>query len=217
VANTKVKPIPRTKDPKVRLEEIQAAAKELFFKKGYQSTSMDQIASIAGVSKGTVYLYFKAKEDLYISLMINVTQKLGDYLIRFERDLEKGKFLNSHEFFLGLANLYQSVYEYDPEGIRIIQAFQQGNLFSGLSSKILKELDNLARNNFETARRFLSKAKDLGLIQEDINEILVADILWAAFVGIVQLEESKFRATKKNHLYKTLEYGFSLIGKAIGQ
>jgi hypothetical protein len=34
------------------------------------------------------------------------------------------------------------------------------------------------------------------------------DIFWATFVGIVQLEESKLRATGKDHLRSTLKYAF---------
>jgi hypothetical protein len=34
------------------------------------------------------------------------------------------------------------------------------------------------------------------------------DIFWATFVGIVQLEESKLRATRKDHLRSTLKYAF---------
>lgn len=205
----------RTKSPERRLTDIQAAAKALFFRKGYQSTTIDQVAREAGISKGTVYLYFKNKEELYISLMIPVTTKLGELLEEFERSLEKGKLKNFNQFFRGIVSLYKQIYEFDAEGIRIIQAFQQGNLFSSLSSGTLSQLNKLAKTNFESAQRFLSKAKRLGLIRENVDETKVADLLWALFVGIVQLEESKFRATHKNHLVETLDYGFLLIGEAI--
>ncbi|CAG0966767.1 partial putative HTH-type transcriptional regulator YfiR, partial [Rhodocyclaceae bacterium] len=42
--------------------EIAAAALELFVEKGFAATRLDDVAARAGVSKGTVYLYFENKE-----------------------------------------------------------------------------------------------------------------------------------------------------------
>lgn len=48
-----------------RPREICAAALEVFAEKGFAAARLDEIASRAGVSKGTLYLYFKDKEDLF--------------------------------------------------------------------------------------------------------------------------------------------------------
>jgi AcrR family transcriptional regulator len=48
--------------------EIANAARELFTDFGYKSVSMDQIAQKSNVAKGTVYLYFKDKDDLFFHL-----------------------------------------------------------------------------------------------------------------------------------------------------
>lgn len=53
----------RRKD--ARPGEIAAAALELFTEKGFAATRMDDIAARAGVSKGTIYLYFENKEALF--------------------------------------------------------------------------------------------------------------------------------------------------------
>jgi AcrR family transcriptional regulator len=53
----------RRKD--ARPAELLAAALELFVDKGYAGTRLDDVASRAGVSKGTLYLYFENKEDLF--------------------------------------------------------------------------------------------------------------------------------------------------------
>ncbi|WP_226038553.1 TetR/AcrR family transcriptional regulator [Aquibacillus saliphilus] len=45
-------------------EQIQLAAQRLFLEKGFSNTSMDAITKEAGVSKQTVYSYYKSKEDL---------------------------------------------------------------------------------------------------------------------------------------------------------
>lgn len=48
-----------------RPREICAAALEVFADKGFAAAKLDEIARLAGVSKGTLYLYFKDKEDLF--------------------------------------------------------------------------------------------------------------------------------------------------------
>jgi AcrR family transcriptional regulator len=48
-----------------RPREICAAALEVFAEKGFAAARLDEIAKRAGVSKGTLYLYFKDKEELF--------------------------------------------------------------------------------------------------------------------------------------------------------
>jgi len=53
----------RRKD--ARPQELLAAALALFVERGYASTRLDDVAAPAGVSKGTLYLYFASKEELF--------------------------------------------------------------------------------------------------------------------------------------------------------
>jgi len=48
-----------------RPAEIVAAALQLFADRGFAATRLDDVATVAGVSKGTVYLYFESKEQLF--------------------------------------------------------------------------------------------------------------------------------------------------------
>lgn len=48
-----------------RPAELTAAALELFVEKGYAATRLEDVAALAGVSKGTLYLYFDSKEALF--------------------------------------------------------------------------------------------------------------------------------------------------------
>jgi AcrR family transcriptional regulator len=48
-----------------RPQELMSAALELFVERGYASTRLEDVARRAGVSKGTVYLYFQSKEELF--------------------------------------------------------------------------------------------------------------------------------------------------------
>jgi len=65
----------RTCDPKRGLLILDAAA-QLFAKHRYHEVRMDDIAAHAGVAKGTLYRYYKDKEELYLALTIHGLQGL---------------------------------------------------------------------------------------------------------------------------------------------
>ena len=48
-----------------RPQELLAAALDLFVERGFAATRLDDVAKLAGVSKGTLYLYFTSKEELF--------------------------------------------------------------------------------------------------------------------------------------------------------
>jgi AcrR family transcriptional regulator len=58
-------PSPRRRRKEARPGELVAAALACFAERGFAATKLDDIAAKAGVSKGTVYLYFPSKEELF--------------------------------------------------------------------------------------------------------------------------------------------------------
>ncbi|GAB1391912.1 TetR/AcrR family transcriptional regulator [Rhodocyclaceae bacterium] len=57
--------LPRRRRKEARPAELTAAALEVFVEKGYAATRLEDVAARAGVSKGTLYLYFDSKEALF--------------------------------------------------------------------------------------------------------------------------------------------------------
>lgn len=62
-------PPPRKRRKEARPSELTAAALGLFVEKGYAATRLEDVAQRAGVSKGTLYLYFDSKEALFKSVI----------------------------------------------------------------------------------------------------------------------------------------------------
>lgn len=58
----------RRRERERKAQEMVEAARELFFAKGYEATSMDEIAERLEISKGKLYLYFASKEELYYAV-----------------------------------------------------------------------------------------------------------------------------------------------------
>ncbi|HEY5801109.1 MAG TPA: TetR/AcrR family transcriptional regulator [Burkholderiaceae bacterium] len=66
----------RRKD--ARPQELLAAALDLFVERGFASTRLEDVAKRAGVSKGTLYLYFTNKEELFKAVVReNLVPELG--------------------------------------------------------------------------------------------------------------------------------------------
>lgn len=86
-------------DPDKR-QKILEGAKEVFFANGFDGASMDGIARAAGVSKGTLYVYFENKNTLFAALIQHMKrdmpeaiftifegENLDDVLLRIARNL----------------------------------------------------------------------------------------------------------------------------------
>ena len=203
------------KDKRTRIKEIQDAARDVFFDKGYLAATMGEIAKRASVARGTPYLYFKNKDDLYISLMYPTVKDLFKRLKQFEAEMDHLNLKSGSEVIRKMFNIFYEWYLNDPDGFAVSTAFQQGGFFARMSKETLESLNDVGREGFGCMRRIISNAKGKGLIKKRINEAIIADFLYAAFLGLVQFEENKKRVGKKDHMFKTLDYAFSIIANGI--
>ncbi|MUL38399.1 TetR/AcrR family transcriptional regulator [Gloeocapsopsis dulcis] len=67
-------------------EQILQGAMQVFLKQGYAKTSMDRVATAAGVSKQTIYSHFQDKEGLFIALIERVT--IRSFLCEFQNPFQ---------------------------------------------------------------------------------------------------------------------------------
>jgi AcrR family transcriptional regulator len=58
-------------------ERIIEAALKLFANESYQAVTMDRVAEAARVAKGTLYLYFQSKEDLYVGILTDGLESMA--------------------------------------------------------------------------------------------------------------------------------------------
>jgi len=65
IGNAPVRPIRWRRRKEARPSEILAAALDNFIERGYAATKLDDVAKRAGITKGTLYLYFPNKEELF--------------------------------------------------------------------------------------------------------------------------------------------------------
>lgn len=94
--------------------EIAEAATKLFAIKGYESTTLDEIASLAQFGKGTIYNYFNSKEHIYeyileeiflshldmLKIAIKETTSIGELIKRITDDILNFSLNNPEKFYL---------------------------------------------------------------------------------------------------------------------
>jgi AcrR family transcriptional regulator len=76
-------PMQRPNEQKRR--DILAAAERLFATRPFHEVKLDDVAASARIGKGTIYIYFKNKEDLYLTL---IREGMGDLLGRLRNRIE---------------------------------------------------------------------------------------------------------------------------------
>ena len=69
--------------------QILEAGEKLFAKKGFYPTTMEEVARAAGLAKGTIYLHFDDKRDLFFSI---IEKKLDILLEKIEKEMRKDEF-----------------------------------------------------------------------------------------------------------------------------
>ena len=80
----------KQRETDLRKQNIIEAAEKLFLANGYEDTTMNQIATESEFSKGSLYNYFKSKDDLYLAIGTKAYEILIDYTKYFVESKDPG-------------------------------------------------------------------------------------------------------------------------------
>jgi len=103
----------RQREREGRERAILLAARDLFLHKGISATTMDDVAAACELAKGTLYLYFRSKDEVAFALLLQATE---DLLVALRDALEPG--LSSVEQLERLAITYYRFFVTQPESFR---------------------------------------------------------------------------------------------------
>lgn len=188
------------------------AAKRVFSVRGFNKTTMEDIAREAELSPGTLYLYFKNKDELFSSLSIRILQYLN---LRLEHVVNDEKSMAPHERMESLKEVMYDVYEFDPVILISMFHLQSSDTLKNLSPQLLANLKELSRNSLGLMAKIFEEGMEDGQFI-DRHPMALADIMWAVFSGVVLWEESKRIINEdKNYLKETLEIAFDIFARGI--
>jgi AcrR family transcriptional regulator len=97
----------QVRDKQKRLK-IMAAAADLFAAHPFHKVLLSEVAEAAGVGKGTLYVYFKNKEDLYLSVLYSGFAELVE---RMQRRLDKNQFSPMENLEAAIREMVQFAYQ----------------------------------------------------------------------------------------------------------
>lgn len=136
--------------------DIIDAAEQLFFSKGYEKVTMDDIVKKAELSKSTLYVYIKSKEELFLLVHLRGLKKRQAMMETLDEE-ESG-----YERLRAFGREYYSFYETYPEYLRLqLYWSAYGVNFSKISSSVIEEFREENEKALATLRRaFQSELED---------------------------------------------------------
>ena len=203
----------KEREKKQRRNAILDAAEKIFFQQGLFNTSMDSIAKEAEFSKGTLYLYFKNKEELYRAVLLRgfilLEQKLKEAL---------SEETNAYQNIMRISQAYYKFSQDEDGYFNAILSYQDDEfnidnleVESGKSLKAGNRVIQILIDNIE-------KGRQDGSIDSKINPIESAFVLWSQFTGFLQMLKKKreiidhyFSVSQEN----LLDTYFLLVEKAL--
>ena len=194
-----------------RRQQIIVAAKRVFSEKGYSKSTMEDIAREAELSPGTLYLYFKNKDELYASLSLRILRYLN---IRLE-DVKREKDVEPRKKIAAIKEALFDVYQFDPMILINMFHLQSSETLKNLSSPLLENITELSRNSLTILAAIFKD--DTGQNRyASHHPTAIADIVWSLFTGVVLWEESKRMIdNEKDFLRQTLDVAFEIFSRGI--
>ena len=155
-------------------EQVINTARELFSNKGYKQVSMDEIANVSGVTKRTIYSYFKDKNDLIKYFLYEELNKMRDML----RKIDDG----DQAFSVRIHDMIMMLIDYRTNS-KLLNAFYKENEKSRL--KIADECTYIMEKAFQNEIKIrLERALKDGYIKTCDPDI-TAFIIYKVYIALI--------------------------------
>ncbi len=190
-----------------RVKHIQNSAAAVFYKKGYADTTMEEIAQLAELSKATLYLYYKSKDDLFYSIIEPALSKLGKRLVKIAGNRDEAADVTIKKIIDATYHLYEK----EPDTFHVLSRYNAAEFIKILPQDKLDHLKNIMRSNFRQMEEAIGKGIEQGLFEKRVNPPLVSIILWNCFMGVIQYQENRMEPGKRDYSKPTLDAAIELI------
>ncbi len=167
-------------------QKILQAAVKVFSEKGFYNSRVSEIAKVASVADGTIYLYFKNKDDLLISLF---EEEFGKIVEDMRKELEKEK------------DALQKIRRFAKTHLAIVSRQQHLGEVLGVevrqSTKFMKEYINKPFIEYlNLIRSIVIEGQEKGLIRKDLTPGIMKRALFGA---LDEMARYWVLSTKKKH------------------
>ncbi|QAA32465.1 TetR/AcrR family transcriptional regulator [Clostridium manihotivorum] len=206
----------KEKEKEIRRNDIIDAAEKVFFSKGYDLATMDDVAKTAEFSKRTIYVYFNSKEQIYFEIMIRGYKLLISMIDEYVSNSKDDGITKVRK----LGEVFFCFSKHHPNYFYAIMNYENGELdfSSGIPDKSREQCYELGEIIFQYLSDFLEQGIREKIIREDIDIKSTAILLWSFTVGIfTTLKKKKNYIVEVHHksVDELLEVAFNMLTKTI--
>ncbi|HEU5369118.1 MAG TPA: TetR/AcrR family transcriptional regulator [Ktedonobacterales bacterium] len=161
-----------------REERILDAAAALLVRWGFRKTTIDDVAREAGVGKGTIYLHWRDKNELFRAALLRAQQRAGvEVMQRIAADPEGGRFhrLWTHGMMAALA---------DPLMAAIMKG--QSDIFQGLAGAFDAGTIHQLVGDYEA---YIVQLQQAGLMRADVPVSVISFVTSALKIGVINTHD----------------------------
>jgi AcrR family transcriptional regulator len=193
-----------------RRRRIQRAARTVFAEKGYAKTSIEQIAREASLSVGAIYLYFRSKEDLYVSL-------LEETLDLFDTELRQIRGRSEVAAPERLRQAWSFLTQWaatDVEASRVLRLIAQPNIRAQLSDEVVESIGKGLTQVREHLTGIVQEGSQAGVYHRAPQQAV--DVFWSLFIGVLEASDARANLDMPGASYAELsQAAFSAIDAAV--
>ncbi|HQT91081.1 MAG TPA: TetR/AcrR family transcriptional regulator [Candidatus Kryptobacter bacterium] len=179
----------------MRRETILGAAEAVFFEKGLRAATLEEIAERAEVSKGTIYLYFSTKEDLYCSLM---TRGLLLLLNSFRE--AKPEEVAPPSALGRLSAAYLDFSRSHSHLFKMLAAAESPAVTETVSAEVFAALEDASDKVLSYVATFVQRGIDDGVFRKDLSSQEAVVLFWVSLSGLLNLKERSLAMKNGNVL-----------------
>lgn len=165
-----------------RKKRLLNAARDLFFTRGYEKTTMLDVAKHAGFSKRTVYLDFESKDDLFGAICEEGLQILFD---SFKRVMSMN--CSAEEKLAFFANAYHAFFVEHNRYFHALFVLATDEILQNMSTAQFGRIQTLEKNCIGLISESIAFGKTQGIIAEHQDPNALAVIVWGALNGVLTL------------------------------
>ena len=130
----------KRRDRQNRIKEIIDSAKDIFITKGFNNSTMNDIANMSDLSRRTLYLYFHNKEEILLTIAVNTLEKLVT-----EIDEDNRPEFTGLEQLLLIANKYRQLFLTDAGSFQFVPNFTSCVYSLGIENEIVKKCTHIVQ------------------------------------------------------------------------
>ena len=186
--------------------QILQAAEKLFAKKGFYPTTIDEIAKEAKSAKGTIYLYFNNKEDLFFSV---IETKLDLLLNKIQEAVEKPG--SASQRIKAAISIHLKFLEENKNFFKVMESFPEG-LKKKLERKLKGRVVEKQSRYIEILDRLIQEAidrKEIKALDSKKLAIILMGIVHSLTVYWISQREKKSLSTDKSLAWQVFWEGVS--------